>query len=72
MPYRTRAFLRQFVSRGRLFVDPDRLTASPGDGRRVLIVPIAKPHRQRTPGLDLLDDGLSVAISGTYGSIPKG
>jgi hypothetical protein len=49
-------FLRQFVSRGRLVVDPDRLTASPGDAQGVRIVPIAAPHRQRTPGLDLLDE----------------
>jgi hypothetical protein len=38
----------------RLFVDPDRLTALPGDAQDVRIVPIATPHRQRTPGLDLL------------------
>jgi hypothetical protein len=36
-------FLRQFVSRSRLFVDPDRLTASPGDAQGVRIVPIATP-----------------------------
>jgi hypothetical protein len=51
-------FLRQFVSRGRLFVDPDRLTASPGYTQGVRIVPIATPHRQRTPGLDLFDEAL--------------
>jgi hypothetical protein len=50
--------LLQFVGRGRVFVGPDRLKASPGDAQGVGIVPIATPHRQRTPGLGFLDEAL--------------
>jgi hypothetical protein len=57
----TYPFLWQFVGRGlgRLVVDPDRLKASLGDAQGVGIVPVATPHRQRAPGLDLLDEALA-------------
>src|SRR5271169_3338744 len=53
-----RRLLWQFVNRGcdHLVVDPDRLKASLGNAQGVRNVPVAAPHRQRTAGLDLLDE----------------
>jgi hypothetical protein len=50
--------LWQFVSRGRLVVNPDRLKPSLGDAQGVRSIPVATPHRRRTAGSDFLDEAL--------------
>jgi hypothetical protein len=69
----TYPFLWQFVGRGlgRLVVDPDRLKASLGDAQGARTVSVATPHRQRTAGLDFLDQTLGEGLATTLPAAPS-